>query len=80
MYLSEVELNVPVRVQKLYSVGKIKERLLSLGFTAGALILPIRKGPSNNLTVYVVRGVMIALRIEEAQKIEVGLEVTKLCD
>jgi len=79
MYLSEVELNEPVKVQKLYAERKIKERLLSLGFTAGAVILPIRRGPNNNLTVYVVRGVMIALRIEEAQKIEVGREVAKLC-
>ena len=79
MYLSEVELNEPVKVQKLYAEGKIKERLLSLGFTTGAVILPIRRGPNNNLTVYVVRGVMIALRIEEAQKIEVVREDAKLC-
>ena len=40
----------------------LKERLLSLGLTKGAVIEVLRKGPKNNLTVYRIRGAMIALR------------------
>lgn len=49
--------------------GLLKERLLSLGLTKGTKLIPIRKGPRNNLTLYLIRGVMIALRKEEAMLI-----------
>lgn len=51
----------------------LKERLLSLGLTKGAVIEVLRKGPKNNLTVYRIRGAMIALRKEESSLIKVSL-------
>ena len=45
--------------------------LLALGITTGALIDVIKKGPKNNLTVYNIRGAMIALREEEGSLIMV---------
>ena len=50
----------------------LKERLLSLGLTKGAVIEVLRKGPKNNLTVYRIRGAMIALRKEESSLIKVS--------
>lgn len=47
----------------------LKERLLALGLTNGAMIEVLRKGPKNNLTVYRIRGAMIALRNEEIKNI-----------
>lgn len=44
-----------------------KERMLSIGFTKGAIIEIIRIGPNKNLTVFDVRGAMVALREEEAR-------------
>ena len=44
-----------------------KERMLSIGFTRGAIIEVIRLGPKNNLTVFDVRGAMFELRREEAK-------------
>lgn len=44
-----------------------KERMLSIGFTRGAVIEVIRVGPKKNLTVFDVRGAMIALREEESK-------------
>ena len=46
-----------------------KERMMSIGFTRGAIIEIIRVGPKNNLTVFDVRGAMIALRKEESELI-----------
>ena len=40
--------------------------------TQGAIIEVLRKGPKNNLTVYRIRGAMIALRKEEGELIEVS--------
>lgn len=47
--------------------GYQKDRMLSIGFTRGAIIKIIRVGPKKNLTVFDVRGAMIALRREEAK-------------
>ena len=63
--LSEVECQTTVKVAKLIATGVLRERLLALGVTTGALIDVIKKGPKNNLTVYNIRGAMIALREEE---------------
>jgi len=63
--LSDVEVNKTVKVESLISAGLLKERMLALGLTKGAIIDVIRKGPKNNLTVYKIRGTMIALRKEE---------------
>lgn len=60
-----------VKVTKLTATGLLRERLLALGITTGALIDVIKKGPKNNLTVYNIRGAMIALREEEGSLIMV---------
>ena len=69
--LSEVECQTTVKVAKLIATGVLRERLLALGVTTGALIDVIKKGPKNNLTVYNIRGAMIALREEERSLIMV---------
>ncbi|MGL5151367.1 MAG: FeoA family protein [Clostridium sp.] len=51
--------------------NELKERLLSLGLTKGAEIEVLRKGPKNNLTVYLIRGAMIALRCEESDMVTI---------
>ena len=69
--LNEVECQTTVKVTKLTATGLLRERLLALGITTGALIDVIKKGPKNNLTVYNIRGGMIALREEEGSLIMV---------
>ena len=69
--LNEVECQTTVKVTKLTATGLLRERLLALGITTGALIDVIKKGPKTNLTVYNIRGAMIALREEEGSLIMV---------
>ena len=69
--LNEVECQTTVKVTKLTATGLLRERLLALGITTGGLIDVIKKGPKNNLTVYNIRGAMIALREEEGSLIMV---------
>lgn len=70
--LVNVETGLTVKVEELLSSGYIRERMLALGLTKGASIGVIRRGPKKNLTVYNIRGTMIALRKEEGEKIIVS--------
>ena len=70
--LTDVAICNTVKVEELLSEGYLRERMLALGLTKGALIDVIRRGPKNNLTIYNIRGTMIALRHEEGQKILVS--------
>lgn len=67
--LTDIDIKNTVKVEKLLSNGSLRERMLALGFTKGASIDVLRKGPKNNLTVYKVRGTKIALRCEESNLI-----------
>ena len=71
-YLSDIDVGKIALVKKNNSKALLKERFLALGITQGALIEVLRKGPKNNLTVYRIRGAMIALRKEEGDLIEVS--------
>ncbi|SFA94836.1 FeoA family protein [Clostridium frigidicarnis] len=73
--LSDVNIGNLVVVSENNAKNPLKERLLSLGITNGAYIEVLRKGPKNNLTVYRIRGAMIALRSEEASLINVSLVI-----
>lgn len=71
-YLSNINVGKTAVVKNNNSKSHLKERLLALGLTQGALIEVLRKGPKDNLTVYRIRGAMIALRKEEGDLIEVS--------
>jgi len=71
MVLSHKNVGEKAKILDISAPSNLKERLLSLGFTKGTVIDILRKGPKNNLTVYNVRGVMIALRKEEADLIRI---------
>ncbi len=70
--LVDTKVGSTVKVEELLSTGYIRERMLALGLTKGATIDVIRRGPKDNLTIYNIRGAMIALRKEEGEKIIVS--------
>lgn len=69
--LTDASVGEIVKVKSNAAEDSLKERLLALGLTCGANIEVLRKGPKNNLTVYRIRGAMIALRKEESRLIEI---------
>lgn len=69
--LTDASVGEIVKVKSNDAEDSLKERLLALGITSGANIEVLRKGPKNNLTVYRIRGSMIALRKEESRLIEI---------
>lgn len=69
--LNNISVGNVVKVKDLSSTGMLRERMLALGLTKGAMIEVVRKGPSGDPTVYNIRGAMIALRNEEASLVSV---------
>lgn len=69
--LSDAHVGEIVKVKRNDAQDSLKERFLALGLTSGADIEVLRKGPKNNLTVFRIRGAMIALRKEESRYIEI---------
>ncbi len=69
--LSDAKVGDSVKVVQNCAQDSLKERFLALGLTNGANIEVLRSGPKNNLTVFRIRGAMIALRKEESKYIEI---------
>lgn len=70
--LNDIQVKKTVKIEDILSSGNLRERMLALGLTRGAVIDVVRKGPKNNLTVYKIRGSKIALRQEESSLILVS--------
>lgn len=67
--LNEALIGQKVTITNLLAKNELRERLLALGITKGAKVEVLRKGPKDNLTVFKIRGAMIALRKEESNLI-----------
>lgn len=50
-------------------LGNIKRRILDLGMIEGTKIKPVLRSPLGDPTAYEVRGSLISLREEEAERI-----------
>lgn len=57
----------------LSASGIMRRRLMDLGFVEGTKVTVIRRSPLGDPTAYQVRGAVIALRKEEAAKIQVRI-------
>lgn len=58
-------------INKIHLNGKLRRRILDLGFIPGTLVECIRHSPCGNPRAYFVRGTTIAIRNEDAAKIEI---------
>lgn len=71
MKLSDASVNSVVRIVNNNSKDLSKQRLLDLGLVKGTKIYVLRKSFGGDPTAYLIRDTCIALRKEEADKIEV---------
>lgn len=53
--------------------GILRRRMLDLGLVPGTRVEALHKSPSGNPVAYFIRGSVIALRLEDAQKVRVRL-------
>lgn len=70
--LSMLSVGSSAIIQSSDDTHSMKRRLLDLGFSAGAKVKCIQSAPCGDPIAYSIRGTIIALRNETAQKIIVG--------
>lgn len=69
--LENTRIGQKVRVKKVISNSSIKRRLLDIGLTPGTIIERVFENFSGNLSAYMIRGALIAIRNEDASEIVV---------
>ena len=70
--LDKLPLNEYGKIEKIECIGNIKRRLLDLGLVKGTKIVPVLVSPSKDPRAFFVRGSTIAIRKEEAERIEIS--------
>lgn len=72
--LSKLPLKKWGTVTSLTADGTSRYRLLDLGLVPGTAVGAVRRSPAGDPTAFCIRGAIIALRKEEAEKVTVVLE------
>lgn len=67
--LDKLKINETAFIDAIAITDNFHRRLLDLGFVNGSKITALYKSPSNNPTAYLIKGTVIAIRTEDAQKI-----------
>ena len=67
--LTELKEGEMAKVERLLSTGSIRRRLQDLGFISGTSIKCLQKSPGGDPVAYKIKGAVIALRSEDANKI-----------
>ena len=70
-HLSQMPVGSTCTIADLHLEGLLRRRVMDLGIIPGTAVQCIRKGPSGDPIAYTVRGTTIALRKEDAAKINV---------
>lgn len=69
--LSNLELNKKAKVTDINCSGDEKRRFLDLGIVKDTVLTPVLKSPFGTPTAYEIRKTLIAIRKENADKIQV---------
>lgn len=69
MTLNELKINKKARVIEIQINSSIKRRILDLGIIKGTQIKPVLKSPLGSPRAYEIKGSLIAIRNEDAEKI-----------
>ncbi len=67
--LNNLELGQKGRVEDLLAKGNERRRMLDLGLVKGTIVEAVQKSPSGDPIAYFIRGAVIALRDQDAEKI-----------
>ena len=70
--LDSIGIGLTVRVAAVKGEDIMRRRLMELGFTPGAVTIPLASATSGDPTAYWIRGTVIALRAEDAANIIVA--------
>lgn len=76
--LNQISVGGMGRVDKIQSTGKLRRRMLDLGIVKGTIIEVLHSSPSGDPMAYSIRGAVIALRSEDAEKIMMDINNKQL--
>lgn len=71
MILSKINLDEEVRVVEIDAEGELRRRFFDLGIIKNTIIEPLYISPFGDPKAYLIRGTVIAIRHDEANKIRV---------
>lgn len=69
--LSQIKTGCACTIAAVQLEGLLRRRMMDLGIIPGTAVECIRRGPSGDPTAYTVRGTTLALRKEDAARINV---------
>lgn len=69
--LSKINLDEEVRVVEIDAEGELRRRFFDLGIIKNTIIEPLYISPFGDPKAYLIRGTVIAIRHDEANKIRV---------
>lgn len=69
--LSTIKLEEEVRVVEIEAEGELRRRFFDLGIIKNTIIEPLYISPFGDPKAYLIRGTVIAIRHDEANKIKV---------
>lgn len=69
--LNELVLNEKGFIEELECEGNTRRRLLDLGLVEDAIITPVLVSPSKDPRAFEIKGSLIAIRREDAEKIKI---------
>lgn len=72
--LSRLPLGQKALIARLTGEGRWRRRLLDLGFVPGSVVEAVRRSPLGDPVAFLIKGTVIALRVEQAQKVLVKPE------
>lgn len=70
--LDKLKINESAFIDSIDIADNFRRRLLDLGFIKGSKITALYKSPSKNPTAYLIKGTVIAIRDEDANKIKIS--------
>ena len=74
--LADLPISERCRVVSLISQGSDRRRMLDLGIVPGTEIEAVLSSPTGGVTAYLIRGVLIAIRYEDAINILIETELS----
>ncbi|MDD3341906.1 MAG: FeoA family protein [Bacilli bacterium] len=60
------------KIKKIENKGSIRRRLLDIGLIPGTEVTNVLQSPAGELSAYLIRGALIAIREEDAKEILIG--------
>mgnify|MGYP005797636191 FL=1 len=78
--LSAIREGQQATVETLLATDSMRRRLLDIGLVAGTKVTCLQKSPAGDPVAYLIRGAVIAIRSEDAERILVTPQIVRCAE